>query len=173
MEAPHFTIREARPEDADAVLAYMHQIISDHRSGVLFTVREFTRTVEEQRQLIHEYHDFQNSAMFIAETEDGVIAVSGWRGGNRDVNRHVVNMGITVSADWRNRGVGSAVMQHGIAWAKHNPTVRRLELEVFGNNLHAIYIYEKFGFEVEGRRRMAYFKDGQFRDVLIMSIIFE
>ena len=47
--------------------------------------------------------------------------------------------------------------------------LKRLELTVFVDNEPAIRLYQKFGFEIEGTRRAAAFRDGQFVDMYEMA----
>ena len=49
--------------------------------------------------------------------------------------------------------------------------MNRVELEVLSNNLNAISLYEKIGFSEEGIKRKAFFINGDFLDITIMSIL--
>ena len=70
-----------------------------------------------------------------------------------------------------NQGYGSEVMkmllQHGFSTLN----LHRIYLRVFEDNPRAIRAYEKAGFVHEGRQRQAEFHDGQFHDVLFMSVL--
>jgi RimJ/RimL family protein N-acetyltransferase len=59
--------------------------------------------------------------------------------------------GMLVGRDWRGRGVGSALVQAAIDWARAEG-LHKLCLEVFPHNERAIALYRKFGFVEEGRR---------------------
>jgi RimJ/RimL family protein N-acetyltransferase len=48
-----------------------------------------------------------------------------------------------------------------------------VELSVFASNLTAIRLYEKFKFEVEGRKKKARKLDGSYDDIIVMALIFE
>ena len=89
--------------------------------------------------------------------------------------------------DWRNRsgelgivigdktywdqGFGTEVMlvllRHGFSTLN----LHRIFLRVFENNKRAIRAYEKAGFVQEGRIRQAEFSDGQYLDVIFMSVL--
>jgi RimJ/RimL family protein N-acetyltransferase len=51
--------------------------------------------------------------------------------------------------------------------------VERVELEVYARNARAIHLYEKYGFEHEGRKRRLYYVDGEPMDMLMMALILE
>jgi RimJ/RimL family protein N-acetyltransferase len=78
---------------------------------------------------------------------------------------------MSVHRGWRNQGIGSALMARAIEWAKSTRLVTRIELNVFVRNEMAIHLYEKFGFQVEGRRRRAVYLDGEFVDDYIMALL--
>lgn len=91
------------------------------------------------------------------------------------------------SIDWRNRagelgifigdktywdqGYGTEVvrllLRHGFSTLNQF----RIFLRVFEDNPRAIRSYEKAGFVHEGRQRQAEYHDGQFHDVLFMSVL--
>jgi RimJ/RimL family protein N-acetyltransferase len=59
------------------------------------------------------------------------------------------------------------IMQHGFDTLNLN----RICLRVYENNPRAIRSYEKAGMTIEGRKRQAHYDEGQFFDVILMSIL--
>ena len=59
-------------------------------------------------------------------------------------------IGMMVAADWRGRGVGTALVAAAIEWARAHD-LHKLALSVFPHNEAAIALYRKFGFVEEGR----------------------
>jgi RimJ/RimL family protein N-acetyltransferase len=55
-----------------------------------------------------------------------------------------------VAADWRRRGVGTALLEAAIDWARARG-LHKLTLSVFPHNEAAIALYRKCGFVEEGR----------------------
>jgi L-phenylalanine/L-methionine N-acetyltransferase len=45
----------------------------------------------------------------------------------------------------------------------------RVELEVYPDNERAVRLYEQFGFQVEGRKRLNAWRDGCYVDSLVMG----
>jgi RimJ/RimL family protein N-acetyltransferase len=60
-------------------------------------------------------------------------------------------LGMLVARDWRGRGVGSALVEAAIGWARDRG-LHKLSLSVFAHNEAAIALYRKLGFVEEGRR---------------------
>jgi len=75
---------------------------------------------------------------------------------------------VGVLASHRGRGIGTALMAAAEALARKKG-VHRMELEVFEKNMAAKGLYEKFGFELEGRRREAIQTEGGYEDIIWMG----
>jgi putative acetyltransferase len=66
------------------------------------------------------------------------------------VGHHVASLGMVVARDWRERGVGSALLGEAFRWAGW-AGVEKVHLTVYPENDRAINLYKKFGFLEEGR----------------------
>ena len=75
---------------------------------------------------------------------------------------------ISVRASHRGKNIGTKLMETAESFAR-SKGIRRLELEVFSRNDGAIKLYERLGYEIEGRRRNAVFDNGEFDDVVLMA----
>jgi putative acetyltransferase len=82
-------------------------------------------------------------------------------------------MSISVAQEWRDKGIGSALIARSIEWARSTAVVKRLELHVFAENERAIRVYQKHGFEVEGRMRRGIFREGRYHDELVMGLLLD
>ncbi len=99
-----------------------------------------------------------------------IIAIAGLDPASRRRAMHNVTLGIMVDSAWHKRGVGDAMMAALMGWARTNPAVRRVQLEVVASNAHAVRLYERHGFVTEGRRRGVFQRQpGVFEDDLIMA----
>jgi putative acetyltransferase len=78
---------------------------------------------------------------------------------------------MSVDQDWRGQGIGSLLMANAIEWAKGTGAIKRITLMVFARNEVAIHLYQKFGFEIEGKHRKAIFRDGMYLDNLTMALL--
>jgi ribosomal-protein-alanine N-acetyltransferase len=72
----------------------------------------------------------------------------------------------SVHPDWRRRGVGQQLLM-GVADMAREIGARRLTLEVRASNEAAQRLYERFGFDIVGRRKAYYTDNGE--DALIMT----
>jgi hypothetical protein len=82
--------------------------------------------------------------------------------------KHVRNLAMGVARQYRGMGVGTALMDYAIRWARQRK-VKKIVLSVFSTNRKAIALYEKFGFASEGRRKRQFLIDGKYVDEIMMG----
>ncbi len=164
-------IREARPEDAGQLLAYMQRLIAEPDINIPLAPGEFKLTLEEERQILADYAAAANSIFLVAEVNGEIVGALDYKGGTRQATRHTAVLGMSVSQAWRGQGVGNALMNQAVTWAKQTGIVSRLELFVYARNQAAIALYRKFGFEIEGQRRRVIYQNGAYLDDLLMALL--
>ncbi|EGX59998.1 acetyltransferase [Streptomyces zinciresistens K42] len=71
----------------------------------------------------------------------------------------------------RGRGLGTEATRLIVGHAFEQLGLHRVQLEVYGHNHRARRVYEKAGFVVEGVRREADFRDGLWRDWVMMAVL--
>jgi ribosomal protein S18 acetylase RimI-like enzyme len=65
---------------------------------------------------------------------------------------HVVRLLIAVHEGHQRQGVGRALINELLRWARSNPRVEKVELQVRSSNESAIALYRSLGFVEEGRK---------------------
>lgn len=83
--------------------------------------------------------------------------------------KHVANIGMAVSYEQQNQGIGTQLLKAIIDLADNWLAIRRIELEVYTDNDPAIALYEKAGFIIEGTAKEYAFRDGQYVDTYLMA----
>jgi len=87
------------------------------------------------------------------------------------VNRSAV-FGILIGEhDAWHQGYGPEAARLVIRHGFEQLDLHRIELDVFSLNPRAKRAYEKVGFTLEGTKRESYFRNGQFHDTHVMSIL--
>jgi RimJ/RimL family protein N-acetyltransferase len=82
-------------------------------------------------------------------------------------------VGMMVAAAWRGRGVGTALVEAAIEWARERG-LHKLSLAVFPHNAAAIALYRKLGFVEEGRLvRHVRRANGELWDLIEMGLALE
>ena len=108
----------------------------------------------------------------VAELDGQVVASSGL---NREQHHrsHSASLGVMVHTDYQGLGIGSALLEAMVDLAENWLSLTRLFLEVYSDNSQAINLYEKYGFEQEGRYQAHSFRDGRYVDTLVMGRVQE
>ena len=106
--------------------------------------------------------------MFVAEDEGRIVGRLSVARDQHPASSHVADLGLMVAATHRRRGIGTALLQAAVDWARVSD-VRKLELHVFPYNTGAIALYERFGFTKEGYRSAHYRRDDGFVDAVLMA----
>ena len=78
---------------------------------------------------------------------------------------------IMIGEKAQGKGVGTFSLREMVRHAFFDLGLNRIELSVLEDNARAIKLYEKCGFVYEGRKRAAAFKNGTFKDMLMMSLL--
>lgn len=83
---------------------------------------------------------------------------------------HVFVLTIVVHPGHPGHGIGTAMLQDLLDWARHDARVGKVELNVRAGNVRAQKLYRRFGFVEEARfRNRVRRTDGQFEDDLGMA----
>ena len=162
-----YVIRRAEPGDA-AALVDLGRAVGSEAGRWLITSDDW-RSPSDERRYLRALRRYDHAAVFVAEAEDG--AVVGRLSLARDqhpASAHVADLGLMVAADARRQGVGRALLEAAVEWAR-GAGVRKLELHVFPWNEPALGLYESFGFEREGFRKRHYERGGELVDAVLMA----
>ena len=80
---------------------------------------------------------------------------------------------MSVAADYRGRGVGTALLASVAEWAETN-AAHKLTLQVWPHNQAARALYERFGFVEEGRLHRHYRRNsGELWDAIVMGLVLD
>ena len=86
--------------------------------------------------------------------------------------RHSGRLGMGIAPEFRGKGIGRRLMDATIDGARE-AGLTRVGLEVFSSNTNAIKLYERYGFEYEGRHRRGRIIDGRVEDVIMMGLLLD
>jgi RimJ/RimL family protein N-acetyltransferase len=69
------------------------------------------------------------------------------------------------------KGIGLETTRLVVEYGFNRLNLRRIDLGVFADHEAAVRCYEKAGFKVEGRLRESLFKDGTYKDKVLMGLL--
>ena len=163
-----YRIRHAEPSDAEE-LTRLAGAVSAEPEGWLISVAGEWRSAGDERRYLKALRRYPHAAVIVAERGDGTLV--GRLSIGRDphpASTHVADVGLMVAADARRQGVGTALLQAAVDWAR-GAGVRKIELHVFPWNDAAIKLYDAFGFEREGFRKGHYRRGNDYVDAILMA----
>ncbi|HEY1917501.1 MAG TPA: GNAT family protein [Streptosporangiaceae bacterium] len=163
------SIRIAGPADAAALLS-LKRCLDRESEFMLFEPDERTSTAEELARHLEAVAHSDNSVVMVAGDGDGLDGYVELAGGKFRRNRTTTHLVIGVRAAAGGQGLGRALVERAQRWATEHG-LRRLELTVMAHNHRAIGLYERMGFQRDGRRAEALLIGGQFLDELTMAIL--
>jgi RimJ/RimL family protein N-acetyltransferase len=161
-----YVIRRATPGDA-AALVKLGRAVSSEPEGWLITDHDW-RNVGEERRYLRATRRSPHAAVFVAENENGIVGRLSLARDSHPASPHVADLGLMVAVGHRRRGIGRALLERAVEWARE-VGVEKLELHVFPHNEPAIRLYERFGFVREGLRRGHYRRGGELVDAVLMA----
>jgi putative acetyltransferase len=156
------TIRPVRPEDA----AGLHNLFRDPavaRTTNQLPSQEYTTVAERTAQ--HRPHLYR----LVAEVDGRVVGNINLSQSDNPRMVHSAWFGMAVHPDYWGLRVGNRLLEAMLDLADNWLNLRRVALEVHPDNAAAIHLYQKFGFEMEGKRRMYSYGDGRWADAYFMA----
>ena len=159
-------MRRATPADASELVELAREV-GGEPEGWLISDSSW-RGVGEERRYLKALRRYPHAAVFVADAPEGIVGRLSVARDSHPACFHVADLGLMVAADYRRRGVGRALLEAAVEWARDSG-VRKLELHVFPHNEPAIALYESFGFVREGYRRAHYRRGGEYVDAVLMA----
>jgi putative acetyltransferase len=157
----NIVIRPVRIEDAEALWTIARQ------QGVIETTMALPSLRLEQRikslQELSEHDHYM-----VAEQAGQIAGIAGLTVGTGRL-RHSGHLFIYVATQYQGQSIGSQLMQTLLDLADQWLLLRRVELTVLTENEGAKRLYERFGFVVEGRRKMSIISQGELKDEWLMA----
>ncbi|MDM1397960.1 GNAT family N-acetyltransferase [Myroides odoratimimus] len=142
-------IRLASSNDASALLNLIKQYL-DTSEYIPINSSDFNKTVAEIEAWIEKLNGTDNSIMLVAEYNGQLIGNLDLTGQHRKTLQHTAVLGMGILLEWRNTGLGTALLSSAVEWAKRNNTLEILTLDVYTENIAGIELYRKQGFKEVG-----------------------
>ncbi len=158
-------IRPATAGDFDAFVAVYESIAAEGR----WIGGELPVDWDRRRPLWDRIDTDDRLLVLLAEAGGRPI---GWISADHGASG-VVDIGMGIVDGWRGRGVGTALLDRAMNWAR-SVGGHKVALSVWPHNSAGRALYEKFGFEVEGRRRRHWRRrNGELWDDIVMGRVLD
>lgn len=162
-------IRSAEISDAERLLATIKEYISDSEY-IPKRSDEIKITIQQEEEWINSFIQKENSLLLVAEFENQIIGNLDITGNSRIIMQHTGVIGMGMLTEWRNSGLGTELLKCSIEWAKQNPILELLWLQVYTENVLGMNLYKKMNFVENGIIKNFFKHNGIYYDNLTMSL---
>ena len=163
-------IREAKEQDAERILNSALKALIN-APYMLTTVEDVKNmSVDAIQESLKAYFENPNYVQFIAEVDGILVGAIDFKNGNKEKISHQGAFVMTILPEYRNYGIGRALLETLINWAKNNSKIEKVCLEVMEDNLGAIKLYKNLGFFEEGRKAKGVKLENGYQDLILMAL---
>ena len=162
-------IRQAEINDAEQLLSCIKEYITQSDYIPKFA-EEITLTIEQEKEWIHSFLEHKNCLLLVAEYENQIIGNIDLTGSRRIIMEHTAVIGMGMLPDWRNCGLGTSFLKATIEWARQNPLLEIIWLQVYAENKPGLHLYRKLGFEENGTIKDFFKQNNRYFNIVTMSI---
>lgn len=150
----NITIEKASPADAAEILAYLKQV-GGETDNLTFGGEGLPISVEAEAEYVAGMADSRDNVMLVAKENGRIVGTAALSRLPRRM-AHRGDFCISVAKECWSKGIGSQLLEEILDFAKAN-SFEVLDLQVRSDNVRAIHLYEKYGFEKIGEHP-AFFK---------------
>ncbi len=156
-------VRNATVADIDGLMALRREVAGEGR----WIAAELPLDEEGDRRTLTE--SAERGSLFVAEHDGALVGMVGMH-----LPRYkVADLGMNVKDGYRGQGIGSALVEQAIEWAR-SAGAHKIALQHWPHNTAARALYDKYGFEQEGYLRRQYpRKNGEIWDAVVMGLLLE
>lgn len=162
------TIRLCVENDAENLIKTVKEYLLNSEYIPLLS-EEFIPTIEQEKKWIKNFIENENSLLLIALKDDQIIGNIDLTGSQRQIMKHTGMIGMGIIKEWRNIGLGMIMINEIIEWSRKNSILEKLWLEVYEENKLGLSLYQKAGFEINGKQANFFKHNEKFFDKIIMS----
>ena len=162
-----YIIRTIEASDAKSFIQLQEEIFSE--TEFMYNIpNELELTVQQLRKNQSYWKKLKNRTILICILEGAFAGYAIIHGYKHAKVKHVASVHLAVKSEHQRQGIGQTLMEEVENWSKAR-AITRLELSVMTHNHHAIQLFEKLGYQHEGKRNQSIMINNTFFDEYMMS----
>lgn len=165
----NYIIDRATVDDAEKILA-LTKICGAETDNLSYGDEGLPISVEQERCYLESVLQSDKDIFYVVRVGQNIVGIANYSTFSKRRMVHRGELGLCVRKSAWGKGIGHALMEKILAFAKNNAQVEIISLEVRNDNIRAIKLYQDFGFKKIGTFE-GYFKiDGKLVDFDIMEL---
>jgi len=161
-------IRRPVEDDAARIIQYAKELFAS-TDQLLTTLIEYSITVEDEKAWIRNSYQNPNTLILVAVCGEQIVGLLDFTPKTKRKNSHIGEFGVSVDVNFQRQGIGRALIESMLQWARDNHQLEKVFLNVFHTNHAAIKLYRDMGFIEEGRHvNAAKQPSGEYVDIIQM-----
>jgi RimJ/RimL family protein N-acetyltransferase len=162
-------IQKAAVEDAEDIIEYLN-IVGGESDNLLFGKDGFHMTAQAEEKYIENISKSAKSALFAGKIDGKIVCVGSISSPDRERIAHQCDIAVSVKKAFWSMGVGTELMRTLIAFARQTNEIEIIHLGVRSDNVNAIKLYNKMGFEEIGLYKKFFKINGTYADEILMNL---
>lgn len=162
-------ISRAVADDAQAMLEYLNTV-GGETDNLTFGKEGLTISVEDEKIFLQSLENSTSSMMLVAKHKGKIVGIAGLSGYPKERMKHRGELAVSVLKAFWGNGIASRLMEEILAFAKDVANIEIISLEVRSDNVRAIGLYKKYGFEKIGEFKGFFKIDDAFVDFDLMNL---
>lgn len=163
------TLHEAEPSDAKELITFVNTV-GGESDYLTLGANEFALTEEHEADFLKTCQASDNNIYLVAVLADKIVGTLHFGAGSRARVRHSGELGMSVLKDYGGQGIGALLLESLVDWAKQTNIIKKINLRVRSDNEHAIRLYKRKGFVIEGTLSNELFIKGHYYDLYAMGL---
>ena len=157
-------LREIEEEDLEAIVMWRND-----PEILKWLFSYLPLSMWKQRMWYKTYAEDDTQQIFIVEVEKTAVGTVGLS--HIDCRNQRAELGILIDENWQKKGIGRETLNLLIEFAWNEMNLRKIKALALEENEAAIKLYKSCGFVEEGVLKEEVYKNGEFKDVLVMALL--
>lgn len=165
----HMSIVFANEDDIPKIYNYLNKI-STQTQYLTFDSAGLKVSLDDFSKVFLSQLSNSNIKYFCYRVNGNIVGIANYRVDSRTKMSHRAKIGISVLADYQNKGIGKQLLASMIEYLEQQKQIELVELEVACENKVAIHLYEKYGFKKIGKLPKFFRLDNDYMDFIMMQL---
>ncbi|MCL2461605.1 MAG: GNAT family N-acetyltransferase [Defluviitaleaceae bacterium] len=163
------TIRKAEKKDSQQLIEYL-KIVRGESDNLLATPNDPLPTLDKEEKFIEYFNNAKSSVLLVGFIDNEVVGIGSVSENTKERILHQGSIAMSVLKKYWGVGVGTALMNALVDFARSAGTLEILHLGVKADNLRGVNLYKKVGFEEIGRYPKFFKINGEYYDEILMNL---